>query len=236
MDDEERGVLKVCVLYPELLGTYGDGGNGLVLVERARRRGIEAELLSVGPDDEVLDADVYLLGGGEDGPQRLARDLLERASLASRLDNGAHVVAVCAGLQILGRTFGVEGNDQYAGLGLVDVVTERGTQRSVGDLAVQVGDRLLVGFENHGGRTTLAAGVAPLGAVVKGRGNDGVVDGFRAERIWATYAHGPVLAMNPWFADEVLGAVTGRSLEPLEGAADLLYAQRCRTLSPRSHA
>jgi CobQ-like glutamine amidotransferase family enzyme len=223
-------VIRVAVLFPELLGTYGDGGNGLVVTERARRRGYEASLEHVGLGDELPDADLYLLGGGEDGPQRLASDLLRASSFVARVNDGAHVVAVCAGLQILGSSFSVEGDGEYGGLGLVDVATRRGEHRSVGELAVRVGDDLLVGFENHGGHTSLATGVQPLGTVVRGRGNDGTLDGYRTENIWATYAHGPVLAMNPWFADLVLEAVLGEALAPLTTAADLLYRQRCSVL------
>jgi CobQ-like glutamine amidotransferase family enzyme len=89
---------------------------------------------------------------------------------------------------------------------------------------------LLVGFENHGGRTTLGEGVAPLGRVEHGRGNDGVYDGFRTGNLWATYAHGPVLAQNPWFADAILSSVLGYELEPLDSVADLLYEERSRTI------
>jgi lipid II isoglutaminyl synthase (glutamine-hydrolysing) len=224
-------VTTICVLYPELLGTYGDGGNGLAVAERARRRGIDVDLVSVGLNDEVPDAALYLMGGGEDGPQRLATDLLRASSFVARVHDGAKVVAVCAGLQILGMTFCVEGDDEFEGLGLVDVVTSRGERRSVGELATRVNGQLLVGFENHGGRTTLSGGVQALGTVVKGRGNDAKLDGYRTKNIWATYAHGPVLAMNPWFCDEILAAVTGRELEPLASAADLLYQERCRVLS-----
>ena len=220
----------ICILYPDLLGTYGDGGNGLAAVERARRRGLEAELVSVGLGDEVPDASLYLLGGGEDGPQRLATDLLRGSSFVSRVRDGANVLAVCAGLQILGMTFCVEGDDEFEGLGLVDVVTLRGERRSVGELASRVDGQLLVGFENHGGRTTLH-GVDALGTVIKGRGNDGTLDGYRTNNIWATYAHGPVLAMNPWFCDEILAAVLGAELEPLTSVADQLYQERCRVLS-----
>jgi len=144
MDGEDDGVLRVVVLFPELLGTYGDAGNGLVLAQRARRRGTECELVSVGLHDPLPDADIYLLGGGEDGPQRLACDLLARSSFAERIGDGVHVVAVCAGLQLLGHSFCVEGDDEYAGLGVVDVVTRRGTTRSVGEMAVDVDGRLLV--------------------------------------------------------------------------------------------
>ena len=227
-------MLRIAVLYPELLGTYGDGGNGLVLAERARRRGVEVSLELVAMADELPSADVYLMGGGEDGPQRLASDLLAKKGFVGRVNDGSYVVAVCAGLQILGRTFCVEGNDEYQGLGLVDVVTRRGAVRSVGELCVRVGDDVLVGFENHGGRTSLGEGVMPLGRVVKGRANDGEVDGYRTERIWASYAHGPVLAMNPWFADDILATVLGRELEPLVTAADLLYARRRQILTAGS--
>lgn len=223
-------MVRLAVLFPELLGTYGDAGNAAVLAARARRRGIEAEVLAVGLGDAVPSADLYLLGGGEDGPQRLAADLLRASDLAARVADGARVLAVCAGLQVIGETFCVEGDDEYPGLGLVAVRTTRGSARSVGDLAVRVGDRLLVGFENHGGVTTLGEGVEPLGAVARGRGNDGRVDGVRAPRLWATYAHGPALAQNPWLADEVLADLVGRDLEPLAGVADRLHAARVGAL------
>ena len=232
MAREVRRVITICVLYPDLLGTYGDVGNGLVVAERARRRGIDVALVTVGLSDDVPDANLYLLGGGEDGPQRLATDLLRRSSFVSRVNDGAYVVAICAGLQILGNTFAIEGDDEFEGLGLIDVVTARGERRSVGDLAVRVGGQLLVGFENHGGRTTLGGGVQSLGSVVTGRGNDGNVDGYRTKNIWATYAHGPVLAMNPWLADDVLATVVGSDLELLSTAADRLYLERSRVLSP----
>jgi hypothetical protein len=223
---EVERVLTIGLLYPELLGTYGDGGNALVLAERARRRRLDVEVISVGIDDDVPDASIYLLGGGEDGPQRLGADLLRRSTFPLRVRDGRYVLAVCAGLQILGTSFAVEGDDEYEGLGLVDVVTHRGERRSVGDLVVRVNERLLVGFENHGGRTTLGPGVEPFGVVERGRGNDGTVDGYTTSTVWASYAHGPVLAMNPWFADEVLERVLGRELAPLPTVADQLYEER----------
>lgn len=224
-------VISVCTIFPELLGTYGDAGNGLVLVQRARRRGFDVQFVAVEPGDEVPGASLYLLGGGEDGPQRLATDLLSASSFSSRVRDGARVLAVCAGLQILGASFCVEGDDEYAGLGLVDVVTRRGHSRSVGELVTDVDGDVLVGFENHGGVTELGAGVSPLGRVVKGRGNSGSLDGYRTAHVWATYAHGPVLAMNPWLADQILSEVLGETLEPLHTAADLLYEERRRSLS-----
>ncbi len=224
-------MLTIVQVYPELLGTYGDGGNGLVLAERARRRGIAVRLIHAGMDDQLASADLYLLGGGEDGPQRLAVELLANAGFGQQVSNGAMVFAVCAGLQMLGTSFSVHGDDEYRGLGLVPAVTTRATTRAVGDLVTEVNGTLMVGFENHGGATSFGSGVDPLGTVVRGRGNDGQTDGCRMGRIWATYAHGPVLALNPWLADAVLAEAIGRDqLEPLDSVADRLYESRCRAL------
>jgi CobQ-like glutamine amidotransferase family enzyme len=232
MDARDHHMVTIALLYPELLGTYGDGGNARVLARRAIARGIATTIISVGTDNPLPDADIYLLGGGEDGPQRFACEALRRSDFTDRVAAGATVLAVCAGLQILGTSFCVEGNDAYAGLGVVDAVTERGPQRAVGDLRVSVAGRALIGFENHGGRTTLGS-TAPLGVVEFGVGNDGVVDGFRHHNVFATYAHGPVLAINPWFADELLITALGVTLAPLHTMADELYAERCRAIVPR---
>ncbi|MEI8148750.1 MAG: glutamine amidotransferase, partial [Actinomycetes bacterium] len=99
----DLAMLKIAVLYPELLGTYGDGGNALVLAARARRRGFEAEIVEVSLDDDIPDAQILLLGGGEDGPQRQATyGLAKNNALAKRVDNGAVLLAVCAGFQLIG--------------------------------------------------------------------------------------------------------------------------------------
>ena len=225
-------MLRIALLYPELLGTYGDAGNARVLAERARRRGIEASSVVVSMSQALPAAQIYLLGGGEDGPQRQARELLAVGGLGARVADGAAVLAVCAGLQILGDSFSVEGDDAFDGLGMVDVATRRGERRSVGEMAVDVGGRTLVGFENHGGTTSLGVDVVPLGRVLVGRGNDGFTDGFYAPRLWGTYAHGPVLALNPWFADQILAEVLGQALEPLASVADQLYAERVAAISP----
>jgi CobQ-like glutamine amidotransferase family enzyme len=230
MDGGVDTVLRIGLLLPDLLGTYGDGGNARVLARRARARGIAAEILEMRVGSTLPDADLYLVGGGEDGPQRLACEVLRTSGLASRIEGGAHLFAVCAGLQLIGTSFAVAGNDSVEGLGIVEAVTTRGVDRSVGDLAVTSGPNVLVGFENHGGVTALGATVDALGSVVRGRGNNGRVDGIRAGRVWATYAHGPVLALNPWLADALLSSVLGRDLEPLVSIADELHLARRRAL------
>jgi len=238
VDGEVRTVLRIAHLYPELLGTYGDGGNALVLASRARRRGEAVDVIEVTLDDAIPDAEIYLLGGGEDGPQRQATYALAKdRALARRVDDGAVVLGVCAGFQILGASYDVEGDISVEGLGLIDAVTTRGPQRRVGDLLTRVGSRWIVGFENHGGQTELGDGVAPLGIVQEGFangffGSEGgrYVDGARVGRLYATYAHGPVLAQNPWLADELLSVALGRELEPLTTVADQLHRARVESV------
>jgi CobQ-like glutamine amidotransferase family enzyme len=151
-------------------------------------------------------------------------------SLGSRTANGATVFAVCAGLQILGHSFAVQGGDDFDGLGLIDLVTRRGDHRRVGDLLVRSGANQIVGFENHGGLTELGT-VAALGEVTVGYGNEGATDGVRVRGYIGTYAHGPVLALNPWLADELLTVALGRELEPLATVADRLHDERCRQVA-----
>jgi CobQ-like glutamine amidotransferase family enzyme len=232
--------LRIAVVYPDLLGTYGDGGNGLVLARRAEWRGFPAELLQAPSDRPLPEADLYCLGGGEDGPQvRAARTLVDDGTLARRVAGGAVVLAVCAGFQVAGRSFpGAEG-DPHEGVGLLDVDTVKGSgPRAVGEVLVEVDPAslgalpVLTGFENHGGATSRRDGAARLGRVIAGVGNgdgDGAEGAVRG-RVVGTYLHGPVLARNPALADRLLSWALGDDgtpLDPLDdGEAESLREER----------
>ena len=65
--------LSIVHVYPTLLGLYGDRGNALVLADRARARGMAVDLIAIDPGQAVPRlADIYLVGGGEDGAQTTA--------------------------------------------------------------------------------------------------------------------------------------------------------------------
>ena len=226
--------LRVAVLFPDLLGTYGDGGNGLILARRAQWRGFDAELLQAVSDAPVPEADIYCLGGGEDGPQvRAARTLIDDGTLAARVAEGAVVLAVCAGFQVVGRVFPGATGETHEGVGLLDVETVKGTgPRAVGEVVAEVvglpGLPELTGFENHGGLTTRAEGTGALGRVSAGVGNGDGSEGAVAGRVVGTYLHGPVLARNPALADVLLSwALDGAVLAPLDDdAAESLRSER----------
>ncbi len=239
------GRLRIAVVYPDLLGTYGDGGNGLVLARRAEWRGLDAVLLQAASDRPLPAADVYCLGGGEDGPQvRAAKTLMEDGTLVRRVADGAVVLAVCAGFQIVGRTFPGAAGDVHEGVGLLEIDTEKSSgPRAVGEVLVEVDPCVLAplptltGFENHGGVTTRREGTVALGRVVVGVGNgagdasEGAVQG----RVVGTYLHGPVLARNPALADRLLSWALGDVvLDPLEDAeSEGLREERLATVGGR---
>lgn len=228
-----ESTVRVGLVYPELLGTYGDRGNALVLVQRCRWRTIPAEIVEVGAGEPIPDSlDVYLFGGGEDDPQNMAAAGMRgsRAAITRAWEGGAVVFAVCAGFQLIGHSYVAADGTRLEGIGLVDAVTNPGPDRLIGEVVVEPDAPLpvLTGFENHGGRTTLGPGVRPLGKVVAGGGNgDGSgADGVRDERLIATYLHGPVLPRNPALADHLLGWVVG-DLPPLDSTwEERLRAER----------
>ena len=221
--------VDIALVFPELLGTYGDGGNALVLARRLSRRGIAARIIEVGINDAVpRQAAIYLLGGGEDSPQFTALDALKASgALHDAVESGAVVLAVCAGFQLIGTSLPHTDGTSVPGLGLVDAVTTRAPRRLVGEVAVRddaLGTGWLVGFENHRGVTELGRGEVALGP--REPAHDSATDGVVHGRVVGTYLHGPVLARNPRFTDRLLEWVTG-PLPPLaDPQADLLHAER----------
>ncbi len=224
--------LRVCALYPDLMNIYADRGNIVMLQRRCEWRGIGFELRGAGLGDE-LDPDghdLYYMGGGQDRDQQLvAHDLVEtkRDALHTAAARGAIVLGICGGIQLLGDSYEL-GAERVPGVGLVDLHTVRGEgPRLIGNVAIEVtlpgldGPRVLAGFENHGGRTTLGPGTAPLGRVLRGHGNDGRsgVEGVHRGTVLGTYLHGPLLPKNAWFADWLLATALGiapAELAPLD--------------------
>jgi CobQ-like glutamine amidotransferase family enzyme len=224
--------ITIALVYPSLLGTYGDRGNTLALVHRARARDLPVRVLEISPDDPVpADADVYLLGGGEDSSLLLAYDLLrEQPTFVAALERGAACLAVCAGFQLLSERFAGPDGTPRDGLGVLDARCGRlPGKRAVGEVvaepvALPVGP--LTGFENHQGDALLGADATPLGKVGTGVGNGhDAQEGAVQRNVVATYLHGPVLVRNPALADHLLSVATGADLEPYQHAA----VERLRT-------
>ena len=231
--------VRIGLVLPDVMGTYGDGGNAVVLRQRLRLRGITAEIVDITLDDPVPDSlDLYTLGGAEDYAQRLAtKHLLRHQGLQRAVERGAPVLAICAAIQVLGHWYETSAGERVDGVGLLDVTTSPQPERTIGEVMSEpVVDGLhqpLTGFENHRGGTILGSDARPLAAVVKGAGNrlgdgfDGAVQGS----VVATYLHGPCLARNPELADLLLSRVVG-PLAPLE-LPEVDQLRRERLAAPR---
>ena len=235
--------LRVLALYPEQMNIYADRGNIVFLQRRCEWRGIGFSYAGAGPGESVDPGahDLLYIGGGQDRDQRLvAADMVatKREALGSAVDDGAVVLAVCGGYQLLGHSYQL-GEEQLPGLGLADLETVREPgPRLIGNVAIETdlgdGRGLLAGFENHGGRTYLGPGAKPLGRVLKGFGNNGKdgLEGVRRDNLIGTYLHGPLLPKNAWLADRLIALALERrygsppELEPLDDSLELA-AQRC---------
>ncbi len=220
--------MKIVVghLYPDYLNIYADRGNIAVLARRAAWRGYDVELrpVSIGEPVRPGEYDLLYVGGGQDREQALvAQDLVAKAEgVREAVAEGAALLAVCGGYQLLGRSYRDFHGTDLPGIGLFPLETDAGETRMIGDVLLECelepGERrTLAGFENHAGRTRLDVGAQPLGRVLAGFGNDGESgwEGCRVGRAVGTYLHGPLLPRNPWFADWLLAQAFAHRLGEL---------------------
>lgn len=235
--------LRVLALYPEQMNIYADRGNIVFLQRRCEWRSIDFSYTPSGPGEDFDPAahDLLYLGGGQDRDQRaVAADMVagKRASIASAVEDGAVMLAVCGGYQLLGHSYQL-GEERLPGLGLADLETVREPgERLIGNVAIEAdlgdGAQTIAGFENHGGRTYLGAGATALGRVLHGFGNNGKdgLEGVRRNNLIGTYLHGPLLPKNAWLADRLIASALERrygrapELEPLDDGFER-SAERC---------
>jgi CobQ-like glutamine amidotransferase family enzyme len=242
--------LRLLALYPELMNIYADRGNILFLRRRCEWRGIRFAYAASGLGErfDPQAHDLVYIGGGQDRDQGLvAADMVEtkRDALAAGIDDGAVVLAVCGGYQLLGHGYQL-GDDRIAGLGLADLDTVREPgPRLIGNVTIEVDlgtePRLVAGFENHGGRTYLGPGAEPLGRVISGHGNNGADghEGVRRLNMLGTYLHGPLLPKNAWLADRLIQLALARragsepELPPLDDELEAAAHESARLAAGR---
>jgi CobQ-like glutamine amidotransferase family enzyme len=226
--------LRLGYLYPDLMNLYADRGNVTCLQQRCRWRGIDLQVDRIEWGDRIQrPCDLYLIGGGQDRQQQLASEGLTRHNvgpLFRDLSDGAVLLAVCGGYQLMAREYRAADGSALRGLGVFDAETVHPgchVPRCIGNLVCRWKEALLVGFENHGGRTYLGGDARPLGTVVRGFGNnatDGTEGAVQGTAI-GTYLHGSLLPKNPHLADHLICLALRRAapeyeLPPLDDAAE----------------
>jgi len=242
MNRKNNYSLSIGWLYPDLMSTYGDRGNVMILAQRCRWRGIDVRVdsISLSTDAALVDsADLLFMGGAQDRQQEIVKkDLIggKEVNLRGAIERGIPGLFVCGAYQFLGRYYIAADGTKIEGLGIYDLVTRtpgRTAKRLIGDVIVRpriegVGGALIVGFENHGGRTELGQGMAPFADVVFGFGNNGVdkTEGGVYKNTIGTYLHGPILSKNPGLADFLIVRAlevkygTTVALEPIESLGE----------------
>lgn len=219
--------LSICYLYPDLMNTYGDRGNIIALKRRAEWRGIEVEIkpITVGDYLDPKLYDFYFFGGGQDWQQiPVSNDLKndKGKAILEALENGAVLLSICGGFQLLAEYYKPFDGEKLWGLGLFNAWTEAGIKRMIGNNVVQIDSNLflsmeqalgkknlpktLVGFENHSGKTYLGKNCKPMGKSTVGYGNNGEdkLHGAIYRNAFGCYLHGSLLPKNPHFADYLL--------------------------------
>lgn len=229
-----RPKLNICHMYPDLLNLYGDRGNIMAFSRRCLWRGIQVEVhpVSIGDTVNFSRMDFVFLGGGSDREQNLmAVDLMDRTGeLREAIEDELVVLAICGGYQLLGKHYRTLAGDVIPGLDILDLYTEGGQKRLIGNVAVEVdieGVRSkITGFENHSGRTFLG-NLEPLGKILAGHGNNGRDggEGARYKNVLCSYLHGPLLPKNPLVTDHLISRALQRrygevTLEPLNDSLE----------------
>ena len=252
--------LTIGWLYPDLMSIYGDRGNIIALTRRCEWRGIGVTIKPITLDtatSELRSSDMLFMGGAQDRQQTIVSEDLQKKKkvLAQMIEDNIPGLYICGGFQFLGHYYKEADGTVIEQLGVLDVYTENpGGKRLIGNIAVDatetlksvipdlIGDPekdsrlrgndkiILVGFENHGGRTRLGKDVKPLGKVIKGYGSNAEdhTEGAVYKNSIGTYLHGPILPKNPILTDYLIKKTLERkynttiSLEPLEDSLTTL--------------
>ena len=229
-------ILKIGHLYPTLMSVAADRGNLYSIEKRCKWRGIatEVEQIFVRQTPDFTKYDLILLHGAADREMEIASQDIQGKAASLREAAEANVVflSVCAGYQLLGHYYKPFKGPELKGVGLLDLYTDGGGTRFMTHMALEcqfeeTGTKVLVGYENHSGRTYLGSKAQPLGKVLAGWGNNGKdgVEGAMYKNVFGTYLHGPVLPKNPWLTDLlILRALERRygkiELAPLDDATE----------------
>lgn len=227
--------LNLVHLYPNLLNLYGDRGNIIALQQRSSWRGLDLRVypVSLGEPFPDIPVDLLFMGGDQDREQEVVVEDLRRrhaGTIARFVGDGVPFLAVCGSYQLLQNYYRPAEGDDLIGLGIIDAHTVHpghDVPRCVGNILIDSPYGRIVGFENHGGRTYLGAGVQPLGQVVRGFGNNGEdgTEGARVANLFGTYVHGSLLPKNPVLADTLLQLALhrrypDRNLTPLDDSLE----------------
>lgn len=239
--------LKICHMYPDVLNLYGDRGNVLCMTRRLKWRGIDVSVtkLPIGDSRSLAGFDLVFIGGGQDFEQQVLLSDLHRGKdkeIKAAIEDGVTFLTICGGYQMLGSYYETFDGKRCDFIGALDLYTKGSVKRMIGNYKFRcspsAGGSVVVGFENHSGKTWLGSGLEPLGKVLSGYGNNGEdgSEGAHYKNVFGTYSHGPLLPKNPELCDLILKTALERKygsaeLMPLDDSFELLaHDEMCAKL------
>ena len=244
--------LNICHLYPDILNLYGDRGNIITMKRRLEARGIGVHIdeCSIGQPLDIDKYDIFFIGGGQDFEQEvLLRDLAagKARDIRNAVEENKVFLAICGGYQMLGQYYKTWDGNQLDFIGAINIHTIGAKERMIGNymyrLTPESSGSIVVGFENHSGKTYLGADVAPLGMVLKGYGNNGEdqTEGARYKNVFATYSHGspcwPILSCKPRCATNMAApSRSRRSTTRSKTAHTIIWKNACAKAEPKTPA
>ena len=201
--------LTLLHLYPEQMNIYGDWGNVLTPVQRAKWQGYDMKIVDHHPGKQLpADIDIVIGGGGQDSGQTVIQDDLLRIGdgLKRLADQRVPMLVICGLYQLFGHFFQTKDGERIRGIGLFDIETYGGDKRMIGNIVTRTAYGDLIGYENHSGMTVLGDDQKALGTVVRGDGNNGKdkTEGAVYRYVVGSYLHGSLLPKNPVFADALI--------------------------------
>lgn len=239
--------LNICHLYPDILNLYGDRGNIITMKRRLEDRGIKVNIdeCSIGQPLNADKYDIFFIGGGQDFEQEvLLRDLSsgKAQDIRTAVEEEKTFLAICGGYQMLGEYYKTWDGVQLDFIGAIGVHTIGAKERMIGNYMFRTtpesGDTVVVGFENHSGKTYLSEQVAPLGMMLSGNGNNSEdkTEGARYKNVFGTYSHGSLLPKNPVLCDFILQTALNHrydGADPLAPLDDTLELNAHRYMQER---
>ncbi|WP_311407526.1 type 1 glutamine amidotransferase [Liquorilactobacillus uvarum] len=205
--------LKIAHLYGDLMNTYGDIGNILVLNYYAKKMNVTltSEIVSLNQSFDPKKFDLAFFGGGQDYEQVIvSKDIQnKKKDLTDFIEDNGPMLAICGGYQLLGQYYIGAAGERIEGINALPHYTKsQDHNRFIGDIVIKNAEtnQTYHGFENHNGITFLGTGERPLGTVVSGHGNNGQdkSEGAIYKNVFCSYFHGPILARNGELAKRLL--------------------------------
>lgn len=207
--------VRIEVLYPEFNHLYGDTGNIQYLCRKLQSAGAEAEIVETHLQDRPAftqgKVDLLYVGPCTERQQLLEIEALQPwvQALAERMDSDRVTLMTGNAFEMLGQFIRCCDGTEVPAQGLLPVYAERFNRLRYNDLCVGSWDGLdIVGFKNQLSHSYLLPdGAVPAFLQMKngcGLNPKSQAEGFHKNRFFATYLIGPMLPLNPQFADRVL--------------------------------